>query len=172
MYKKEFNLKDNEAPAKIDLETGEMTLLQATEKNIAKVKNINVVDFQHNELFQRTYIKSWNLLRTQTTDKEFKIATLLALKAKPFTNSLEPLNDDATSEFLASQFSVSRNGIKDIFDKLFKLGVYGKFELHDNPTNFKKYWIFNPYLSFNGNKIDKSILGLFEDSVYKSVVTS
>jgi hypothetical protein len=168
-YTTEVRLKNTEVAAKVDLTTGQTTIIESIKKDVQMIKNTNLVNFSNNHLFQRTYIKAWDLLRTQTTDKEFRIATLLALKAKPFTNSLEPLNDDVTAEYLASEFNTSRNDVKKVFDKLFSLGVYGKFELHETNINYKKYWIFNPFLSFNGSKIDKSILTLFENTTYKLV---
>lgn len=171
-YSVEIQLYHDEIPGKVNPSTGEFTSLEQLTKKVNTIKNMNVVNFQHSEIFQRTFIHSWNLLRTQTTDKEFRIATLLALMAKPFTNSLEPINDDTTSSKLAELLSTSRNDIKLVTDKLYELGVFGKFSYHATTTNFKNYWIFNPYLTFNGNKIDKSILGLFEDSVYKKVSLS
>jgi hypothetical protein len=49
---------------------------------------------------------------------------------------------------------VGKNNINKVIEKLFKLGVIGKFEVCDSGVNIHhKYWIFNPYLHFNGKTI-------------------
>ena len=78
------------------------------------------------------------------------------------TNSLQPLNDATTAMELAECFKLDRRRTKKTFEKLFNLGIYGKFSVVDENIAFTKYWVLNPYLSFGGKIIDSSIARLFK----------
>jgi hypothetical protein len=78
------------------------------------------------------------------------------------TNSLKPLDDNITIHELMSYFDISEKKVKTTFKKLFELGVYGKFEVAKKNKDYTKYWIVNPYLSFKGKTIEKSITELFK----------
>ncbi len=159
-YKVEISLKHNEIPAITNVETGETRTLPRGNKSRDSVK------FDLMPSYQRRYPKAWELLKTQTSDAEYKCADTLALMAKAYTNSLIPLNDDTTAVQLSEIFHVSRNIVSKYIDKLFKLGVIGKFEVYDANKIHHKYWVFNPYLSFNGDKIKRDISSLFDETTY------
>lgn len=163
-YKQEIELNNDEIPAKMNISTGEVTTLASKAKT--KSNNPNAIPFEPKAMFARTYTAAWKLLETQTTDSEFRVAFKMALRAKAFTNSLEPLDEDVTIRELAEEFSVGVNSVSKVFKKLFDLGVYGKFEVAKQDAHFKRYWVFNPYLSFNGKSIDKGISELFKNTHY------
>ncbi len=157
MYKKEINLNNNEIPATINLETGEVKALKAKANNIPKGKQI----FEPKGIFTKTYNKSWIYLKSKLTPLEFGVAFELAILAKANTNSLEPLNDDTTMNQLVDKFSIGKNKVRPLFKKLFELGVYGRFEVYDKTKPYTKYWVLNPYLAFTGKIIDSDIANLF-----------
>lgn len=166
-YTREIHLKYNEIPAKVNIETGELTEL--VDKDSIKT-NPEMETFTTEFLFQRTNTEAWKLLRTQTTDTEFRIAFELALRAKAFTNSLQPLDDNTTTVELAEEFGIRRQDANKLFKKLFDLGVYGRFEVTEQDKAFKKYWVFNPYLAFNGRAINTNTKNLFSNTTYARVM--
>lgn len=155
MYKTTIRLNHNEIPAKINLETGE----------VKPKKNNNIPEgyvlHAPGVPYDKIYTKSWRFLKTQLTQLEFSVAFELAMMAKAFTNSLEPLNDATTIPELVEKFQISKNKVRPVFQKLFKLGVYGKFEVYDRTKPYTKYWVLNPYLTFNGNVLSSDIARLF-----------
>jgi hypothetical protein len=152
------SLKHYEKPAKVDERTGETTVLNVSTK--AKQPKDKTMMYFPKELgpWGRTQTKAWDLLETQTTDLEFKVAFKMARLAKAYTNSLEPLNPSATIKEILEFIPVGKNDINKVIDKLFKLGVIGKFEVYDRREHHHNYWIFNPYLHFNGKSIKKGRL--------------
>jgi hypothetical protein len=80
----------------------------------------------------------------------------------PITNSLAPLNDDVTVSALSDKFGISTGKVRTVFDKLFAEGVYGRFEVTRVDSGFTKYWVFNPFLSFNGAFVHIRTFSLFK----------
>ena len=158
MYTQEIKLKHNEIAATIDVETGEVKSLMKRPNNIPDGKEI----FEPDGLFKKDYTNSWKFLNKYLTPIEFKAAHTLALIAKANTNSLEPLNDETTLKELMEILNVSVNKVRPILNKLWELGVYGKFEVKDVNISYTKYWIFNPFLSFSGKIINSDISNLFK----------
>jgi hypothetical protein len=161
-YSYQLELKHNEIPAIHNVETGEVTPIVPIEYEKKKAKTTEL--FEPNARFQKNYIKSWNYLHDRLSALEFKVAHFLSQKAAPVTNSLAPLNDDTTVRDLAEEFSISTGKVKVVFEKLFKEGVYAKFELYQRGHEFTRYWILNPYLSFNGREIHLKTLELFRET--------
>ena len=161
MYEKKIRLNDNEFAAKINAETGEITELN-------KINNSGLVDHQPRARFKKYYEEAWKLLKSKATDQELLIAYKLAERTTTHTNEVVPLNDKTTNKILSEELGVSRNRVKCVIGRLFDLGVLGKFETVETIEFIKvKYWIFNPYLVFNGRRINKSLLDLFKNSPYK-----
>ena len=156
-YEVKLTLKDNELPAKINAESGETTPI------LKKISNIpdNKLIFEPDALFRKDYNKSWEYLDSVLTPLEFKVVAKLCRMAKMNTNSLEPLNDDTTIQSIAEEFSIGRNKVTPLFNKLYKFGVYAKFEVVKTNVPYTKYWILNPYLSFAGKLIHSDIAKLF-----------
>ena len=158
MYKEEIKLRHDEVAAKVNTQTGEITLVQKRPNNIPQGKEV----FEPKAIFRKDYSNSWLFLRKNLTPIEYKCAHTLAIMAKANTNSLEPLNDDTTISELMEVLDVSKNKVKPILKKLWELGIYGKFEVKDADKPYTKFWIFNPYLSFSGKLINSDIANLFK----------
>ena len=161
MYTSEVQLKHQEIPVAINQETGEVRNLIRGKK-----RNPNVVVFNEHENFIKTFPRAWRLLENMTTPIEYKVAQIMSTRVKMVTNSLAPLNDDLTVRQLAEEFSISRGKVTDVLNKLFRLGVYGKFEYYNKEQEHTKYWVFNPYLAMNGKLMNKGCLDLFHDSYF------
>lgn len=162
-YEQVYKLKHNEAPAKINRETGEV--IELRKPNHKRDESDDRVLFEPNASFSKSYTKSWTYLNKVLKPHEFKSAYTLALKAKAFTNSLEPLNDSTVVTILVEELGVGKNQVKAVLQRLFDLGVYGKFEVADPNKEYTKFWILNPYLSFNGKVISQSIADLFKNTI-------
>lgn len=164
-YELTIPLNHNEGVAVVNIETGELGKTMVGKKRGRPRKS-----FQDKEeevwlpgaVFQKHFPQSWRWLRLNTTDSEFKAAFALANMAKAYTNSLEPLNDATILTDLVLATGVNRNIIGYTMHKLWKLGVYAKFEVYDKSKPYTKYWILNPYLSFNGQVIKSDIASLFK----------
>lgn len=156
-YEQTFKLKHNEAPACINQETGEVKQLVKTNHHSDSHEL-----FEPNASFSKSFSQSWLFLKRVLKPHEYIAAHSLALKAKAFTNSLEPLNDEIVQSILTEELGISKNQVKPVLKKLFELGVYGKFSVAEADKPYTNYWILNPYLQFNGRVIDKSITELFK----------
>lgn len=174
-------LKNHEALQVVDTITGEVKAPEVTEG-----KQKNVKRWIPNVQFYKTYPKAWDLLETQLSATEIKVAMKLAFMAKPVTNTLRPLNPETTTTELANILGQNRKTIRKIIDKLFSLGVIGmyqvgeiitdddkdfytKAELTKMDSEVRKYWIFNPYLSFNGKYIHNDVPNIFQHTYYAKV---
>lgn len=161
-YTANIQLNHDEIPAKINARTGEVT--QLSKLPIENKSNEKKFDLM--KTFKRYNELAWELLETQTTSKEFAIAHKLALKARAYTNSLQPLNCDTTVLHIAEELNEDRRTVMKKIDKLFKLGVLAKFEVYEIGEKHTKYWVFNPYLAFNGKVIKKNVENLFSNTSY------
>lgn len=115
----------------------------------------------NNKLIKTDCAQTWAFLNGVLTPIEYKAAHTLAMMAKSNTGSLEPLSDESTLKELMSTLDMSINKVRPIMNKLFELGVYGKFEAYKPERPYTKHWIFNPYLSFSGRIIKSDIKELF-----------
>lgn len=165
-YEQVYKLKHNESPAKIDLETGEVKVLaKVKSEDCSGHKSDSSIVWQPNGQFSKSYTKSWMYLDKVLKPHEYKVAHKLAMKAEAFTNSLKPLNDDSVISILVEELGIGKNQIKPVLKRLFDLGVYGRFEVAEPNMPYTKYWILNPYLSFNGRVVEKSIADLFKGTI-------
>lgn len=157
-YSKKLYLKHHQAPAIVNTITGEV-------KTIGK-GNPNKTCHDKHLTFKKFYSENWQLLKTQVTDKEYMVAFNLALQAKAYTNSLEPLGPDMATATIAELLGEDRRTIMSKINKLIRLGVLAVFTVYEMGGQRNNYWIFNPYLSFNGKVVDKKIAKLFERTFY------
>lgn len=165
MYSKTVKLKDNESLAKINQETGEVIVVGNRANNIPDGKEV----FEPNGRFQKSYTKTWEYLDKVLSPLEFKVTAKLCRMAQINTNSLEPLNDETTAVTLAQEFDLDHRKAKKLFRRLFELGVYAKFEAYKPSIKYTKYWLLNPYLSFNGKIINSDIRLLFVGTILEKV---
>ena len=163
-YKETIELGHNEVPARLNLDTGEFLVASKPEKRGDDTLGPNPI-----KKFSKRNEMAWEVLETQTSNLEYAVANKLTRYLKMHTNSLDPLNNDTTLTTLSEEFGVSRKSISGVFDRLFRLGVYGKFELYEMNEKYKNYWIFNPYLTSNGKYTKKDVLGLFQNTLYAKI---
>jgi hypothetical protein len=156
-YLKEVELYHNEDVLAVNLETGEYRDIPRRKNNIPD----GSVVFNSKALFKKDYQNTWFFLKGVLSPLEYKAAHSLTMMAKANTGSLEPISDESTIKQLMEVLDVSKNKVKPIMDKLFELGVYGKFEAYKPERPYTKYWLINPYLSFSGKIIKSDIQELF-----------
>ena len=164
-YVANIALNHNEIPAKVNGDTGEVTVIKKRGSNIPEGKEV----FEPDGIFKKDYTKSWEYLDKVLTPLEYKVVSKLCRMAKMNTNSLEPLNDDTTALALSEEFNIDHRTSKKLFKRLFDLGVYAKFEASKPDIPYTKYWIVNPYLSFSGKLIDSDIRLLFVGTIIEKV---
>lgn len=158
-YIKTLTLEHNEAAMILDKRTGEL-------KELPPVRNPNMERHDRGLIFKKMYVKAWAILRTQLTPKELSVAHQLAMMAKPFSNSLEPLGPDMHILELADLLGENRKTIKGTIAKLASLGVIASFKVASSTGAIQSFWVFNPYLAFNGKVLEKSMADLFRDTFY------
>jgi hypothetical protein len=158
----------NEIPAVINLDTGEIREFVGVGVK-KEMRDKTMEYFRSNQPYQRFFTNAWGLLRTQTNDLEYSVAQQLGQRAKAYTNSLEPIKPESTMVYLSTELNIDRRKVFAIVDKLFKLGVIGKFEVYDRFEVHHNYWVFNPYLSFNGRGIKKDVVTLFDRTYYANL---
>jgi len=100
------------------------------------------------------------------------VVVKMMLLAKRDTNSLQPLSDKTTVRYLAEEFGIGINRVKDILDKLFNIGVYGVFKVRDSDKPYTNYWVLNPYLTYSGKFISSDIKNLFKGTELTKYVLS
>lgn len=148
-YSKKTNgikLNHNEALSIINKDTGEIKEIGNRPNNIPKGKEL----FGDHAFFTKTYPNSWIFLKRYCSHLEISAIVGLVNYAKN-GNSLEPITD-AMKPHLVDLLGVSKNKVNAVLDWLFKLGVYGKFEVSEVDKPYTKYWVLNPFLSYNGGR--------------------
>lgn len=161
MYTQELKLENYQKAAVVDVDTGEVTIVNKRKNNIPEGKHLHLPD----EEFKKTYVKGWEFLKKVLTPLEYRVAHEMSLMAKAYTNSLEPLGEHTTVNHLSETFSVDRRKMSKLIDKLFQFGVFAKFEAVKPDLPYTKYWVFNPYLSFSGKLIKSDIALLFVGTI-------
>jgi reverse gyrase len=152
MYTQTIKLKDNELPAKINVETGEVKEVNHKKNNIPEGKSKLGYDN-----FSITNNKMAMILEKHCSNEELGIIYKMISKSEFNTNSLNPLTDDTSIRDLANEFNVGKNKVIKIFSKLFELGVYAQISIANDINYGKPYWILNPYISWKGNLINSDI---------------
>lgn len=158
MYEKTFKLRDNEIPAKVNAETGEVVELKSRPNNLP----LNKVVFDGGH-FKKTFESSWDYLLKKLSPVELKIVVQMSQMARMNSNSLNPLNNETSMSKIAETFNVDRRKVNTMFGKLFRLGVYAEFRF-GSVDGIKHYWVLNPYISFKGKTIDIGIADLFRET--------
>jgi hypothetical protein len=158
-YEQTVKLPHNKKLASVDMETGEVIEIPTKKNNIPEGKQL----FGKEEVgWSKSFNASWEFLDEVLTDLEFRVVNRLCRMAKSHTNSLEPLDDETTAIELAEYFKIDRRNSKKMFNKLYELGVYGRFSVKKEDIPYTNYWVLNPYLTFQGSTIKSDIASLFQ----------
>ena len=124
-YKKEIDLWNEEIPAAINLETGEVRTIMQRPNNIPEGKEV----FENKAKFIKCYTNTGIFLQRYLTSEELGIVMTMIMLSDQKNCSLKPLDDKTTVEELMSLFDISEKKVKSTFIKLHQLGVYGKFDI-------------------------------------------
>lgn len=154
MRTEEIKLADNEIPAKLNIETGEVQPINKRPNNIPEGKSR--LDYED---FGIINLKMLPILRKYLTHTEISIVVTMILKADYNSNSLAPLNNETSIRDLSEIFNISPTIVKKTFAKLFNLGVYAQLRIATDTGN--EFWILNPYIYWKGKLKDDSIFKHF-----------
>lgn len=161
VYRKTISLNHHEIPAKIDLKSGEVTPVLPLKNNMPEGKDT----MGKKEIgWRKSFDGSWDFLEEVLNSNELRVAGMLSRKAQMNTNCIIPFNHDTSIINLAEEFKLDHRKTKQLFKKLFDLGVYGQFSVAEVDKEYTKYWILNPYLAFKGKLIDSDIKHLFRNT--------
>jgi hypothetical protein len=163
-YEVVVKLNHNETPHKLNMETGELIEVKSRRNNIPEGKEL----FEPNAKFVKCYYNTWQFMSRYLSSSELGIVIAMVTMADANNCSLKPLDDKTTVAELMDYFDISEKKVKSTFDKLHRLGVYGRFDVSEENKPYTKYWILNPYIAFNGKIIESDISRLFTGtSVFK-----
>lgn len=166
-YDYTFKLRHDEVPFKLNKQTGEYEQLSTKPSN-----NPDVSTLRHGS-FAKRFSVSWRGLAMLTSKFEYAVAGYMSDKVKPITNSLDPMSDDMSLRELGHHLDISHTQVKGTLDKLFQLGVYGRFDVSiwkDVDFGHKKFWVFNPYLTYNGPVVDDRTRNLFSETIFAKLI--
>lgn len=158
MYKVEVKLNHNEVAAKVNTETGDTKLVKFRPNNIPDGKS--KLSYKKFAIVNNDSIK---ILSDLLSNEELGIVLHMIGIAEFNTNSLKPLNDSLSLRELEAELKISKNRVKPILEKLFKLGVYMQVKIHEE--DLKEFWVLNPYISWKGNLKTDSLFDSFMGTV-------
>lgn len=157
MYTQTIKLKDNELPAKINVETGEVKEVDHKKNNIPEDKS--KLNYEEFVIVNQKLYNALTILKLN--DTEIKLVHHLIGISKFNSNSLEPLHDDLQVRYKGELLNIDKSNVNKITQRLFEIGVFLKIEVYTN--SLIKYWVLNPYISWKGNLIPDSLKQHFKD---------
>lgn len=150
MYNRNVKLQDNEVPAVVNKETGEIKELGRKRNNIPDGKMIH----RYNN-YSKVSAKAIEYLESELENEEMGIVFKMIHRADYESNAMLPLNDEYSHRQISEEFGIGRHKVKKVFEKLFKLGVYAQIKVANGINS--EYWTLNPYISWKGKFIDRII---------------
>jgi len=166
-YDYEYNskLKHHQAPAYLDTETGEFVEITTNRTLVDKDYEL----FKSKEKFHRTFTKSWILLEQMCSTEEIGIAHKLAIRSSYKDGVIEVINGEISYRALSTELGVDRRKLKPVIEKFINIGVFAYVKIANGDNTTSEKYLFNPYLSFNGNLIDKNLKSLFKSSIFATI---
>lgn len=164
MYNKTITFSNNELPAKVNIQTGEIVTIQDTNRKLPegtsklKYDNFSIVN-------NESIIKLKELL----TNEELGVVIHMISIADFNSNSLEPLSDELSLRDLSNALNINKNKVRLITNKLYKYGVYLSIKVYENHE--KEYWVLNPSISWKGRLIKDSIFEHFKNTIITKILT-
>lgn len=154
-YEKNIKLKHHEAPAKINKETGEVTILG--ESNTIEISYNNYIMIDTATL--KTLVDE-NLLTRVEKGYIVEFATMLRTQYNAIFNNNVPHTIDSLSEY----FEMNYNRMSSTLKTLTKKGILAKLDTGD-----RKMYILNPYLARKRKYIDSETALIFKKFTHKKV---
>lgn len=162
-YTTEIKLEDNELPAKINAETGEIKQLK---KRTSTIKE--GVQIQKFDEFNKVNSRAIRFLESVLNNEELGIVFKMIQRCDYETNVMIPLNDESSYRELAGEFGINKDKVKKTFEKLFNLGVYAQVKVANGLHS--EYWTLNPYIAWKGKFIEKAISVYFANTIIAKAV--
>ena len=162
-YTTEIKLEDNELPAKINAETGEVKQLK---KRTSTIKE--GVQIQKFDEFNKVNSRAIRFLESVLNNEELGIVFKMIQRCDYETNVMIPLNDESSYRELAGEFGINKNKVSETFKKLFNLGVYAQVKVANGLHS--EYWTLNPYIAWKGKFIEKAISVYFANTIIAKAV--
>jgi hypothetical protein len=163
-YQVQLGLLHNEIPAKVNQETGDVTIIHKKNK-LPEGKRLSMQNY-----FAKVETRLLPYFNDVFNNNEISIIYKMIQMSEFETNALKPLNNDTTIKELSETFNIGKNQVKKYFDHLFKIGVYAQFKIYKD--NKKEYWILNPNIAFKGKTGEESIYKLFEGTQIQKYLKS
>lgn len=163
MYERTIKLKENEIPAKVNKETGEITELQQNRKSYPE--GTSKLKYNEFSIFNNETAKK---LRPILSNEELGVIYYMIAVSEINTNSLAPLCEELSIRDKAKILNLNKNKVKHITDKLFKLGVYLSIKVYEDQE--KVFWVLNPYISWRGSLVKDSIFLHFKDTMISKLL--
>ena len=116
------------------------------------------------ELFNKDFSYAWEYLHEVLKPIELDVVKELAVKANLHIQEIIEINGYTVEQEIIETLNLKKIKSKQIFVKLFELGIYGKFRVAktDNPNHY--VWILNPKLLFLG-EVSSDLNNIFEGTV-------
>jgi reverse gyrase len=160
-YTREITLDDNEIPAKVNVETGELTTLKPKRKTKLP-KGKSKLNYK---TFQIVNAEASKLLISGLTKEELGLVYVMIQMSEYNSNSLDPLTDETSMVKLSEHFGVDRERIGKLLKRLFEAGVYNTYTYFSATYNRKvTSWVLSPYVSWRGKTVDDSLFEHFKDT--------
>ena len=162
-YKAIIEYDYNQTPLLKNEDTGKLTQAitmskEYAKRNIPDGKVVHAPGAQYNKSYSNVRLFLDRELTTRELGILSRIKTLVINKK---FNNLKPLSDKTTVLELAKFFKVGKNTITPIITKFKFLGIIGVIEIVQT-TDIGKYWILNPYITYNGKLIDEVLAVTFK----------
>jgi hypothetical protein len=165
MYNTTLRLNDNEVPARLDKETGEVLKVDDF------VKKNNIPDGK-----ERVIYHDFSCVNTLTqkvcieifSNEELGVIYKMIAISDFNSNTLVPLNDESSYRFLSENFGIPRRKVEQIFKKLFDWGVYAHVRVANGELS--EYWVLNPFLSYKGKLMDSSLSTFFAQTKLSKLI--
>ena len=152
-----IKLKDNELPAKVNTEDGDVEVIAT--KISTMPEGMSRLDYEN---FGMINLDMLPILHKYLTHTEISIVVSMIMRADYSSNSLAPLSNETSIRQLAEIFGISPTIVKKTFDKLFRLGVYLQIKVYEEQLN--EYWVLNPYIYWKGRLKSDSIFKHFANT--------
>lgn len=154
MYNINLKLNDDEVAAKMNAQTGEVSIIKKKSNNLPENKSL--LNYTTFSIVNDDAIK---LLSSVFSNEEMGIVYKMIQKSDFNTNSLKPFSDETSIRTLAEEFNIGKNKVGVIFKKFFDWGVYAHIKVYEE--SISEYWILNPYISWKGKLKSDSIFSYF-----------
>lgn len=113
--------------------------------------------------------KNWELLKSQTTELEYKVAEIMLDSSKERAQYLNAISSEEIAENTLNTLKISKNALEQVIQNLFILGFMGKFTVYNENETYDKYWVINPYLTDRGDEFRSHYFQLFNVTTFARI---